>query len=230
MDWNISAADLASNLRTKINMLYNPSTYGTNNSRRATGRPLARAADTARAFNHITFANAKKLGMNNLDMQWTIDVRVQRYAHDSPFAIDFFMGDPEPDPRLRATAANLIGSHAQFIASDISKMFPNGVPNGLVQGHVSLSHTLAAGLNRGLVRDLSPQNVVPLLQKQLRWSARSTDGFDIDLSTLKGLSIVVSSKTVRLASSTCEFPTYGNTHFYPMATRGRPGGTRKFDL
>ena len=225
VDWNISAADLASNLRTEINLLYNPSVAGTNSS-----RPLARAAGTARAFHHVTFEEAKKLGMNNLEVQWNIDIRVQRYAYTSPFVIDFFMGDPEQNPQLRATAANLVGSHAQFIANDISKMFPTGAPQGLVQGHVSLSHTLAAGLNRGLIRDLSPQNVVPLLQEQLRWSARSVDGCDVDLSELGGLSITVSSKTVRRASSLSEFPTYGKQHFWPMVTHGKPGGERTFDL
>jgi tyrosinase len=230
MDWNVSAADLASNLRTEINMLYNPVSVSNNISSTAISRPLARAAETAHAFDHITFDDAKKLGMNNLNMQWNIEIRVPRYAYDSPFAIDFFMGEPESDPRLRGTAANLIGSHAQFIASDISTMLPDAVSQSLVQGHVSLSHILAAGLNRGLIRDLSPQSVVPILKKQLSWNARSAYGCDIDVAALGGLSIIVTSRTAKLATSGNEFPTYGLLHYWPMVTHGKIGGRRRFGL
>jgi hypothetical protein len=131
---------------------------------------------------------------------------VQRYAYNTSFSIDFFMGTPEPNPTLRPTASNLIGSHAQFIAYNISMMFPTGPPQGLVQGHVSLSHTLVVGLDRGLLLDLSPQHVVPLLAKQLQWNARSPDGSDVNVKALKGLSIAVSSRTVKPAISVSEFP------------------------
>jgi tyrosinase len=230
VDWNVSAAVLTSNLRTEINMLYNPVSVSNDISSTAISRPVARAAETAHAFDHIAFDDAKKLGMNNLNMQWNIEIQVPRYAYDSPFAIDFFMGEPESDPRLRGTAANLIGSHAQFIASHISTMFPDGVSQSLVQGQVSLSHTLAAGLNRGLIRDLSPQSVVPILKKQLSWNARSADGYDIDVAALTGLSIIVTSRTAKLATSCNEFPTYGLLRYWPMVTCGKIGGNRRFDL
>lgn len=230
VDWNISAADLASNIRTEINLMYNPNSISTNTSSAAVGRRLPRAADTARAFNRITFDDAVKLGMNNLNMQYNIDIRVPHYAYESPFVIDFFMGEPESNPSLRGTAANLIGSHAQFIASDISMTLPEGAPQSPVQGHVSLSHTLAAALNRGLVPDLGPEIVVPLLAQHLRWNVRSVDGDDIDVSALEGLSIIVTSRTVKLATSIDEFPTYGQLHYWPMATHGKAGGQRNFEV
>lgn len=230
VDWNTSATELASNVRRAINLLYNPNISSGNYSRSAAGRPLARAVDSGQAFDHITFQDAKKLGFNNLDMQWNIDIRVQRYAYNGPFTIDFFMGEPEPDPALRSTAPNLIGSHSQFITGNVSQMFPDGPPQGLLQGYVSLSHTLVAGLNRGVVRDLSPQNIVPLLLKQLQWNARSADGRDVDVSNLKDLSIIVSSRTAQPATSQSEFPKYGQLRYWPMITIGKTGGKREFDL
>jgi hypothetical protein len=230
IDWNTTAAELASSVRTKINLLYNPNAADKKNSQTATGKPLVKAVDTNRAFDNITIHDAKKLGMNNLDMQWNIDIRVQRYTYNTSFSIDFFMGTPEPNPTLRPTASNLIGSHAQFIAYNISMMFPTGPPQGLVQGHVSLSHTLVVRLDRGLLQDLSPQHVVPLLAKQLQWNRRSPDGSHVDVKALKGLSIAVSSRTVKPAISVSEFPTYRELHWWPRVTRGNTGGKRVFGL
>jgi hypothetical protein len=88
IDWNTTAAELASSVRTKINLLYNPNAADKKNSQTATGKPLVKAVDTNRAFDNITIHDAKKLGMNNLDMQWNIDIRVQRYTYNTSFSID----------------------------------------------------------------------------------------------------------------------------------------------
>lgn len=232
-DWNISAVTLASNVRGAINALYNPSAFGSNSTTSTvSSRRLSQAtASTSKhAFSHITFFDAQSLAFNNLPMQWTIDIRVARYAFPGPFTLDFFMGEPEADPTLRPTAPHLIGSHAAFIAGDLAAMFPAGAPEGLVQGHVSLSHTLAAGLDRGLLRDLSPRHVAPLLERLLRWNARSVDGRDVDVGSLKNLSVLVSSRTVEPAARGDVFPTYGELHYWPVITKGKVGGRRGFDF
>jgi hypothetical protein len=230
VDWNVTTAQLVANVRTKINLLYNPSGFSENYTSKAASRPLARAVDTGPALNHTTFPSARKLTFNNLDMQWNIHIQIQRYAFAGPFAIDFFMGEPERKPALRSTAPNLIGSHSQFITSNAAQMFPNSVPKGLVQGYVSLSHTLAAALRRGLIQDLRPQHVVPLLSQQLRWNARSADGCDVNVNDLEGLSIIVSSRTVHPAISRSEFPKYGRLRYWPRITAGKPGGKRESDF
>jgi hypothetical protein len=138
--------------------------------------------------------------------------------------LDFFMGHPERNPSLRHTAPNLIGSHAPFTASNISAMFPGGAPEGLVRGHVSLSHTLAAGVSRGVLRDLSPAEVVPVLRELLGWNARGVEGGDVDVGCLKGLSVRVSSREVTPARGGDEFPRYGEVEWWDVVTGGKVEG------
>ena len=103
-------------------------------------------------------------------------------------------------------------------------MFPGGAPEGLVRGHVSLSHTLAAGVSRGVVRDLTPAEVVPALRELLRWSARGVEGGYVDVGCLKGLSVRVSSREVTPAEGGNEFPRYGEVEWWDVVTSGKVGG------
>jgi tyrosinase len=223
VDWNISSSDLAISVRASANALYNP--YAGNKT--TTGKPgtiASRRADVAQNFGHVTFEMAKELGVNNLEMQWLINVQLQRFAFPTAFAIHFFIGDPPADPSSWPAAPNLIGSHGQFITANLSLLYPEGFPAGLQQGEISLTHTLAAGIARGLLADLKPTSVVPLLAQNLNWRARAADGGEIDVEALADLSIAVGSRQVQLAATDNEFPTYGETQYHVEATQGKCGG------
>jgi tyrosinase len=227
VDWNVSAAELTSNVRLAVNKLYNQGALSTTDDSSTTTqlspRGLTRSA-RASAFHNITFANAKSLNFNNLPMSWTISIVVQRYAYPVPFLIDLFMGVPEPDPALRSTASNLIGSHTTLFSGNATEIFPNGAPDILMQGYVSLSHTLAAGVVRGVLANLRPESVVPVLTEMLMWNARGVDGRDIELAGLAGLSVRVSSRVVRPARHGREFPRYGSVQWWDGVVRGKVGG------
>jgi tyrosinase len=227
VDWNVSATQLASNVRLAVNTLYNQGALNTTDDSSTTThlspQPLARSTATS-AFRHIDFVTAQALHINNLPMLWSISIVVQRYAYPTPFLLDFFMGSPEPDPALRSTASNLIGSHTTLFSGNISAMFPDGAPETLMQGYVSLSHTLAAGAERGALGDLSPECVIPVLTEMLTWNARGVDGADIDMGQLKGLSVRVSSRKVRPARHGGEFPRYGKVRYWDGITKGKVRG------
>ena len=146
---------------------------------------------------------------------------MQRHA---AFTIHFFIGDPPADPNAWSAAPNLIGSHGQFIAVNVSLLYPQGFPAGLQQGEISLTHTLAAGVARGLLFDLTPVSVLPLLAQSLNWRARAADGCEINIDSLADLSIAVGSRQVRSAATQVEFPIYGETQYYVEATQGKCGG------
>ena len=224
MDWKLNGTDLLSSVKAKVNALYNPNPTGP--SKRRSGRVEPRIADIAEGFSGITFELAKDLGINNLNMQWTISIQLQRFAYHSTFIIDFFMGDPPADPACWSSATNLVGSHAQFVAADVSSMHPEGAPKGLLHGEVSLTHTLAAGVARGLLADLTPASVLPLLERGLTWRARASDNCEIDVDQLSDLSIAVGSRQVQPAKSVRDFPIYGPIQFHPEAVRGKVGGAR----
>jgi tyrosinase len=223
MDWNVSSTDLVAGVRASVNALYNPYA-GSKTATGKTGTIASRTAGVAQGFGHVTFDMAKELGVNNLDMQWSINIQLQRFAFPTAFAIHFFIGDPPPDPSSWPAAPNLIGSHSQFIAANVTLWYPKGFPAGLQQGEISLTHTLAAGVARGLLADLTPASVIPLLAQSLNWRARAVDGCEIDVGSLADLSIAVGSRQVQLPATEIEFPIYGETQYYLEATRGKCGG------
>ena len=216
-----NSTSFASEIRAKVNALYNPSVGSPARKKRAYN-----LAVTGEGFDHVTFEVAKELGVNNLDLQWVISIQVQRYALPATFTIDFFLGEPPHDPNAWSTAPNLIGSHAQFIAGNVSLLQSEGLPEGLLHGEVSMTHTLAAGVVRGILADLSPSSVVPILAKSLQWRVRLYDNCEIDASELPDLSIMVGSRNVQPATRMDEFPTYGELIYHVEATHGKIGGAQ----
>jgi tyrosinase len=223
VDWNISSTGLVAGVRASVNALYNPYA-GSKAVTRNSSTIASRRADVAQSFGYVTFEMAKELGVNNLETQWSISIQLQRFAFPTTFALHFFIGDPPADPNSWPGAPNLIGSHGQFIAANVSLWYPKGFPAGLQQGEISLTHTLAAGVSRGLLVDLTPASVIPLLAQSLNWRARTVDGCEIDVGSLADLSIAVGSRQVRLPATQIEFPIYGETQYYAEATRGKCGG------
>jgi hypothetical protein len=59
---------------------------------------------------------------------------------------------------------------------------------------------LAAGVACGLLSDLTPASVIPLLAQSLNWRARAADGCEINVDSLIDLSIAVGSRQVRSAA------------------------------
>lgn len=225
-DWNMTDSELAKNIRTEVNRLYNPTPSTT--VARLIDDIISREVDIVSAYSHVSFDYIKTLGVNNLNMHWSIIVQLDRYAYNTSFSIYFFMGDAPKDSNTWPTAPNLIGSHGQFIAANVSYLHPDGPPSGSLTGEVSLTHTLAAGRDRGALANLEPDAVVPLLAKGLNWRARTPDGTEIDVDLLSGLSIGVYSRSVDPTTSTDEFPKYGIPQWQPNATQGKPGAAKQW--
>lgn len=220
-DWEMSEEELAANVRSEVNSLYNPSVKKATS--RATRDVEQRSANLADSFGHVTLEMAQNMGVNNLERQWAITVLVDRYPLDTSFLIDFFMGDAPHDVSSWASAKNLIGTYAQFGPANVSLLHPEP-PAGQVSSEIAMTHTLAAGVHRGFLKDLSPSSVVPLLRKGLNWRARNAMGEEIPLSTLSGLVISVYSRSVIPANTTDQFPVYGPLQWERSVTKGKPCG------
>lgn len=221
VDWNISQAMLASNVRASVNRLYNPAGVDSTNE-------LTRMVSTRNTevvdLQSDTSQVVRTLKSREMKQQWTITVQVQRFAHHSPFVIDFFMGSPPTSPLAWPTASNLVGSHAQFIATNSDSMQSGDLPKALSHGEVSLTHYLNAGAQRGALANLEPDSVIPFLITSLNWRARDMEGCELKLDSLAALSIAVGSQVVRPAKLFNQFPTYGGLEIYANITAGKPGG------
>ncbi|OAG39398.1 hypothetical protein AYO21_06414 [Fonsecaea monophora] len=221
-DWEMGSDDLANNVRIAVNSLYNPSSNNTFSSSTKQGR--RRSSSIAESFGHVSLDLARQLRVNNLNRQWSITVLVDRFPMNTSFCIDFFMGDPPEEVSAWPAAPNLVGTYAQFNAANVTMLHPNGLPEGQVRGEISMTHTLAAGVSRGVLRDLSPRTVTPLLRHALNWRARTPAGDEVPLSALSGLSISVSTRPVVPRDTKDSFPVYGAVQWLGPVTEGKPCG------
>jgi tyrosinase len=221
-DWEMNPDRLAANVRAVVNSLYGPSSNST--VRRASEAIRGRSMNLAESFANVSLDLARHLNVNNLNKQWSITVLVDRFPLATSFCIDFFMGDAPGEISQWPTAANLIGTYAQFNPANLTLFHPDGFPQGQVRGEIPLTHTLAAGVSRGVLRDLSPRSVVPLLQKALTWKARTPAGEEVPVTGLSGLSISVSTRPVVPRTARNRFPQYGAVQWLDSVTDGKPCG------
>lgn len=221
-DWQMGPSELAANVRSEVNALYNPSPNSTIHRKAEATRP--RSSSIADSFGHVSLDMARKMHVNNLNRQWSISILVDRFPVNTSFCIDFFIGDAPSDVSDWPTAKNLIGTYSQFISANVSMHHTNGFPPGQVHGEISMTHTLAAGVSRGVIRDLSSRSVVPLLRKALNWKARTPAGEEVPMTSLSGLTVSVSTRSVVPRTARDRFPTYGPVQWLPSATAGKPCG------
>lgn len=222
LDWEMSSTQLAARVRSAVNSLYNPISNTTVAHTRRTLQP--RSANLADSFGDVTLDMARRMNINNLDRQWSVAVLVDRFALEMSFSIDFFIGEGPEDVSSWATAKNLVGTYGQFSPANATVLHPDGYPAGQVQGEISMTHTLAAGVLRGIIPDLSPRSVVPLLHKGLNWKARTAAGEEVPVSNLSGLSISVFSRAVVPTTAGDRFPLYGAVQWQDLVTRGKTCG------
>lgn len=144
--WNTTPAQLASNVRSQVNNLYNP-TGGDLTKRAAQSLRLKNAKDVSRrnldkngifkrednsttenttAAGFLSISDFHALGINNLD-QWVVNVRVNKYALAQSFTIFMFFGSPPTDSTTWSAATNLVGIYAGFA------MAPTAAANSLNQ-------------------------------------------------------------------------------------------------
>jgi tyrosinase len=225
-DWGMNETELQIQARQQINRWYNPFLFPP--QKRSTSRPLRRAPNLAIAFRRISMEDAQRLGVNNVNRQWFAKVRIDRFAYKTSFALYFFMGDPPPDPRTWPTASNLVGTQGQFINGDVDQMHPEGRPAGSIEGEVSLTHTIVAGMNRGHISSLSPADVLPVLTSGLQWRARAADGCEVNCEELSGLLVSVGSRPVQPAKDEYCFPKHGDVQWHGEVTAGKVGGATQY--
>ena len=224
-DWQMSREQLTQHVKERVNMLYNPSTNTTRP--RSLPRVQRRTTSLAESFSHVSFDLARKLRVNNLERQWSITVVVDRFPTEMSFVIDFFMGDAPEEVASWALAANLIATYSQFGPANATSLAADGESGGQVSGEISITHTLAAGVSRGIIPSLSPRHVIPLLRRALTWKARTPCGLEVKVEELSGLSISVSSKSVVPTNARNRFPLYGAVEWQGSATEGKPCGARR---
>jgi hypothetical protein len=103
-------------------------------------------------------------------------------------------------------------------------------PSIVVSGQVSLTHALAQAVEDGILPNLDPVSVIPLLTNSLEWRVQKLNNDVVDTNKLvngKGhgcLKIGVSSRKVVPRVRDDAFPIYGEWVSWPRVTANKCGG------
>ncbi|KAL8651556.1 MAG: hypothetical protein Q9210_003187 [Variospora velana] len=200
VDWDVDSSQLTSNVKARLNSLYDPS-----------GSTSQRARSTS-ASNNL------QLSPSSMNAQWFANIRVQVSSMTSPFFVHLFLGDPPADAGTWSFAPNLVGSHSVVDTSRLSAA-NSDIPTTLF-GQVPLNHAILVAGNS----DLAPSNVVPLLTSQLKWRLQNTDDSPLDIGRVSSLKVHVVGQAVKARATDDEFPEYGPMQVYKEITVGKAGG------
>ncbi|OJD14819.1 hypothetical protein AJ78_04875 [Emergomyces pasteurianus Ep9510] len=212
-DWNTTPEQLARSVRIAVNQLYNRPGDNNKNRKRSTAL-TARAAhhhgmikhkrmpnlaeDTLDDLKKLNFKvkeffedlgkfsllNFIKLGINNLEKQWVINIKANKFALPTAYNIHFFLSEPPEESCDWAHAPNLIGTFASFASS-------MGSPQNTTRymfGQIPLSHVLAVVWSNNMILDLKDTTILPLLEKHLEWRVQDLTGKVVDAGELIGSS------------------------------------------
>ncbi|MCJ1361156.1 hypothetical protein MMC16_000253 [Acarospora aff. strigata] len=203
VDWGVDSTQLSANVRTKLNALYNPK--GTISKRDTNTTTTTKTNSTA---NH----------------QYFVNIRVDKTALNSTsFFIHFFLGPFSDKPSTWSYDPALAGSHTIFASSSSCSLQAGS--STTVYGQIPLTHSLANAVSSGILRDLSPSEVIPLLTKSLQWRVQQFDDSAVDAKLLPSLQVNVVGQEVKPAAKQSDFPAFGEVVAYKTVTAGKAGGS-----
>ncbi|KAK6196963.1 hypothetical protein LQW54_010977 [Pestalotiopsis sp. IQ-011] len=172
---------------------------------------------------------------NNKYLEWLVNIRADKSELDGNFHVHVFLGDPDDsDPKKYAQNLSYVGVFATF-GQDKDTACQNcqdGRAAGIhITGQIPLTIALIERYIGGLVGGLTPEDVVPYLQKNLHWRVTIPDD-EPDLTPqrrgeLRRLLFSVVTCEVTLPGAPDELPRYADV-VVPRAevTTNRNGGPR----
>lgn len=205
VDWNVTPAQLSTNVRAAFKRLYNRKNRL---SARDTARSLRRrSAAPQAATTAATTTDAPSATQSASDTpatrQWFINLSVNRNALESSFFVHFFLGAPPTTSSSWSTASNLVASHVVF-AGGMSAQ--ENVPT---MGQVPLTNALANAVATGALADLGVESVVEYLKANLQWRVQKLDGMVVPNDSLKDLKVSVVDQEVVETEKGDEFAKFG---------------------
>ena len=185
VDWNVSAAQLAANVRTAVNRLY----------QRSTGKSIARRA-----------SNISGGSVTRRD--WFINFQGVRQA-STPFVVNFFLGEPPVVAKDWAMADNLIVSQVVLPDSSGDEVAPPAM------AQIPLSRSLETAQQSGKLNGTDINSIKAYLKTNLNWSAISLSSDACEVATSNGLDISVVDQEVLENRREDQFHSYGAFNKHP---------------
>lgn len=198
IDWDLNAPDFSVRVRSAVNKLYNPVHRSQTN--RTVRRRSQSNASIAQTMAHIYADTALELGINNMEIQWYLRLKISRTAAEIGIALYFFIGDPLFTTSSWYNAPNLISAFTPFLSVQD--------PAQTQQIDIPCSHTVAAAIDRGFIPNSSIEVVLPFLKTNVVAVLTA----QVNLYNLRGASMVnvsIVSRDVQPRITLSDFPSYG---------------------
>ena len=144
--------------------------------------------------------------------QYFINIKFDSTQLYEPLQIHFFVGTVPQSSNSWATAPNLVGTFPAMSHTDNTQV-----------GQVVLTNRL----NRVQIPTLSPRNVVPYLQNNLKYRVVNSNNTEVDARDVPDLKIAVVGQLITQPAAADQFPTYGPLIEFAQATQNIPGGLRE---
>ncbi|KAG8819755.1 hypothetical protein FRC17_010343 [Serendipita sp. 399] len=177
-------------------------------------------------------------------IEWVANITTEKYAAKNTFSVHVFLGDFSIYALQWAHDPHLVGTHVIF-ANDLSHMieyssFLTGVTGcerchndaerqQPVTGMIPLTGALGDRLGKDKLGSLTPELVVPYLQKELHWRVQNNNGTVVERSEIPSLKVSVAHFVVTIPQKADEFPVWDDGHTHPEITDGRLGGANHND-
>jgi len=149
---------------------------------------------------------------NGSYVEWLANVHVNEGRLNGSFSIHFFVGRLPESPSEYSSAPNLVGTTSVFAMPPRPGMPPR---NGKVSSTVPLTAALLRLVSMQQLGSLQGDDVVPLLERRLKYRVVDHMGQVAYVTPQLELSIAIASSNVEAPGSDREFPRWGpfQTHF-----------------
>ena len=145
-------------------------------------------------------------------LEWLINVKAVKHTLGGDFFVHFFIGDPGDDnPNLYVSNPTHVASFNTFGQDEdtgCEKCLEDQAHGTEVTGQIPLTIALLERYLAGHIDGLTPERVVPFLQKHLHWRVTNLGGTVLSRSDVAGLLVGVVSNEVTLPATSNELPRY----------------------
>jgi len=115
----------------------------------------------------------KDLAPNNKYLEWLTNIKAEKHTLDGAYSVHVFLGPPqEPNAALWAASPTYVGSFdplGQSSDTGCSKCIVDQRDRTEITAQIPLTIALVERYLAGIIHDLTPENVVPYLTKELHW-------------------------------------------------------------
>ncbi|KAI8159016.1 hypothetical protein K4K49_005078 [Colletotrichum sp. SAR 10_70] len=173
----------------------------------------------------------KLVGAENKYLEWLVNIKAEKAQLGGNYVVHVFLGDvDDASPLLYPTQHSHVGVFATFGQNENTacRNCQEGRARGQqITGQIPITLALVERYLAGMVDSLTPEDVIPYLQKNLHWRVALVNGEVQDRQNVDNLLVSVVTDEVTIPSNPSDLPVYApDVVVRPDCTTNRQGSGR----